>query len=64
MLTSNQLELIEWINNASYEDLLKKWRFAPPGPLFIDKVGQHFLYTMTDKRNKCDYVKISKKVGW
>lgn len=34
-------EMITWIDNASYEDLLRKWRFAPGGdPFFVDEIGK------------------------
>ena len=65
MLTSDQFEMIEWIDNASYEDLLRKWRFSPAGnPLFIGAIGQHYKDVMFKKRDQCNHGSISKKIGW
>jgi hypothetical protein len=58
-------KLIEWIDNASYEDLLRKWRFSPSGnPLFEGEVGKHYKKILAEKRHGCNHVEISKKVGW
>lgn len=36
-----------WIDEASYEDLLRRWRYAPPGdPIFVGETGQHYLEQM------------------
>ena len=58
----------EWIDNASYEELLTKWRFAPIGdPFFTGEVGDYYTKVMKTHR---DYMKskqlsdASKKVGW
>ena len=55
----------EWIDNASYETLLRKWRFAPFGdPLLQGETGQYFAKKMGEKKQTCDHVQASKNVGW
>lgn len=44
-------EMREWINAASYEQLLAKWRFEPVGsPWFQGRVGRHFEKVMAMRR--------------
>ena len=61
-------ELWKWINNASYEELLRKWRFAKPGsPLFQCGMGYHISEVMRRKRAELtseEASAISKKIGW
>jgi hypothetical protein len=60
-------ERIEWINNASYETLLHKWRFAPSGdPFFQGEVGTYYTKVFFEKRKAlgAKASDISKKVGW
>lgn len=55
----------EWIDNASYEQLLEKWRFAPLGdPMFQGDTGAYFSAVMAEKRNNCNHVQASKNIGW
>ena len=58
----------EWIDNASYEELLRKWRFAEIGdPFFTGEIGQYYAKKMDTKRNEVgneEHVRISKKIGW
>ena len=55
----------DWIDAASYEDLLRKWRFGKVGdPFFKGDVGEHYKLVMNTKRGECDHVAISKKIGW
>jgi hypothetical protein len=57
----------EWIDNASLEDLLRKWRFAPSGdPFFQEEVGDHYWRVMQAKReaDPREWTRVSKKVGW
>jgi len=59
-------KLIEWIDAASYEDLLRMWRFAPAGdPLFKGEVGAHFAEVMTKRRAETpdNGVSASKRLG-
>lgn len=61
-------EMKRWIDNASYEELLRKWRFAPLGDkYFSGNIGEYFTKKIIEKRNKLsskEESEISKKVGW
>jgi hypothetical protein len=61
-------EMITWIDNASYYDLTKKWRFAKTDdPLFIGEVGDHYINVMERKKKELapeETAKISKEIGW
>jgi len=61
-------ERIEWINNATYYQLLERWRFAPVGEPFLrGEVGEHYNVVMRQKRKEVsseDFVRISKAIGW
>ncbi len=61
-------EMIQWIATASYEDLLRKWRFEPAGsPFFCFTVGEHFAAAMEKQKKTISFmdgVNASKKVGW
>jgi len=55
----------KWIDNASYEELLRKWRFAPIGdPYFQGETGDYYSKVMKEKKQNCDHVQASKKIGW
>ena len=57
-----------WIDTASYEDLLRKRRFATSGdPFFQGEVGDHYVKVMNERRAEVgvdEHVRISKIVGW
>lgn len=57
-----------WIDAASYESLLSKWRFAAVGdPFFQGEVGQYYSAAMARKRDEVGpgaAVAASKSVGW
>ena len=61
-------EMKTWIDNASYEDMLFKWRFAPTGSLwFQGEVGVYFDETIRKKRAEIGEeaaIRASKSVGW
>lgn len=61
-------ERIKWIDNASYQELLRKNRFEPSGsPWFAGPVGDHFLDVMKTKREEvghAGHVAASKTIGW
>jgi hypothetical protein len=61
-------EMIEWIDHASLEQLLQKWRFASVGDEFFrGKIGDHFCKRMNELRQKVgseEWSAASKKVGW
>jgi hypothetical protein len=56
-----------WIDNASYDQLLNKWRFAPVGdPMFQGETGEYYADRMS-KLRKLDpdaHVRASKTIGW
>lgn len=58
-----------WIDNASYEELLRKWRFTPSGdPMFTDEpTYSHFTTMMRKRRDELGpegAAAASKAVGW
>lgn len=58
----------EWLKNASYESLLRRWRFAPlDDPAFVGETGELFSERLNEERSKLTHderVAVSKKVGW
>lgn len=56
----------EWIDTATYEQLLRRWRFAAAGDLmFQGEVGEHFAKTMAQRKAEHpDPARVSKEVGW
>ncbi len=60
-------EMKQWIDDAPYERLLGKWRFASAGdPFFQGEVGQYYSEVMARKRgeNSGRHVAASKHLGW
>ena len=58
-------EMKRWIDNASYVELLRRWRFEPSGsPWFQGEVGDYYNKVMREKKQKADHVQASKEVGW
>jgi len=56
----------EWIDNASYEELLRKWRFAPAGDPFFrsdTKMGAYYSKVMAEKKKHINAAVASKRVG-
>lgn len=64
----NEQEMIKWIRTASYEDLLRKWRYEQPGsPWFKGAVGDAYNKRMRKCRESMPLdkaIEISKRVGW
>ena len=62
-MTSEQKQ---WIDNASYEELLSKWRFAPSGdPMFEKPNCDYYKEVMNKKRGALSHeerVATSKRV--
>jgi|ETNvirnome_2_130_1030620.scaffolds.fasta_scaffold00173_3 hypothetical protein len=57
------------IDSLSYEQLLRKWRFAPVGdPMFQNETGEYWGERMTELRSEPDgnarHVAASKFIGW
>ena len=54
-----------WIDKASYEKMLHRWRFAPAGDeIFQGDTGPYYSRIMREKREKTDPVAANKNVGW
>ncbi len=64
----NAEEMRVWIDQASYEQLLDKWRFAPWGdPFFRLEMGDYYAVVMAKKKAAIGHdaaVSASKSVGW
>lgn len=60
-------QMKQWIDTASYEELLRKWRFAPVGdPFFQGDVGEYYTQVMQKKRQEvgdAEHVRASKYIG-
>jgi len=54
------------IDSMTYEQMLKKWRFASIGdPIFQGEIGEYFSKRMAKLREQgADHVGISKLIGW
>jgi hypothetical protein len=56
-----------WIDGASYESLLSRWRNAPVGsPWFQGPIGDYYARVMSERRNANpeEHVRASKSIGW
>ena len=58
----------KWLDEASYEELLRRWRFAPSSdPLVQGDAGIHFQQVLDRRRKEIgtdEHVRISKKIGF
>lgn len=58
----------KWIDAASYEELLRKWRFASAGShWFQGEIGNYYQQTMMKKKEEIGdeaATRASKSVGW
>lgn len=58
----------EWIDNADYESLLRRWRNAPSGDsIFQGDTGKYYQEVMAEKRKAVGngaHVQASKNIGW
>ncbi len=58
----------DWIDQASYEELLRKWRNSPTGDVwFAGEIGDYYAIRMKDKRSAIteeEAISASKRVGW
>ena len=61
-------QMIDWIRNASYRELLQRWRFVETGdPFFEGKVGIFYKSTFFQKQKivgNTKAIQVSKEVGW
>ncbi len=58
----------KWIDDASYETLLAKWRYAPSGdPMFQGENGDYYQRVMNEKGaglTNEEKSRASKNIGW
>lgn len=57
----------QWIDNASYQSLLRRWRFSASGdPIFQGEIGKYYTKMLAEKRsaNPGAAVAASKAIGW
>ena len=63
-----EAQMRDWIDAASYEELLRRWRNAPAGnPFFQGEVGTYYSAAMARKRSEVGpggAVAASKNIGW
>lgn len=61
-------DCITWIDNASYEQLLQKNRFAPIGDLMMQgETGDYFIEMLRKRKAEVGHeaaVEASKRIGW
>jgi len=61
-------EMKAWIDAASYEALLSRWRFAAAGDsFFAGEMGDYYSTVMARKREEvgeAGHVSASKAIGW
>lgn len=54
-----------YIDSLRYEDLLRRWRFAPAGDSwFQGQTGAYWSERMEAKKQEPGHVAASKRVGW
>ena len=55
-----------WIDAASYEQLLRRWRFAPISDHFFTENGDYYRTVMIAKRDADteDAAEASRRIGW
>lgn len=65
---TREAQMKAWIDGASYEALLSRWRFAPVGsPWFQGEIGEYYMKKMAEKRatvGDAAHVSASKSIGW
>jgi hypothetical protein len=63
-----ETEMRNWIDTASYQELLEKWRFEPAGsPWFTEPLGSYYANAMQARRKlegDAAHVAASKAIGW
>ena len=61
-------DMIMWVDGASYEQLLGKWRFEPSGsPWFEGEMGDYYKAVMLERSHETpdeERVRVSKSLGW
>lgn len=57
----------KWIDEASYSQLLKRWRFGDGDNIFQGETGAYYAKVMTERREALEpgqHTAISKIIGW
>jgi len=58
----------EWIDKATYQELLQRWRFAPLNDeIFTGELGAYYEEVMWRKKSEIsqsEAVSASKNIGW
>lgn len=59
----------KWIDNATYEQLLRYWRFGPMGAaIFQGESGNYYAKRMKELRSApggdAEHIRASKVIGW
>lgn len=58
----------KWIDDASYIELLRRWRTAPSGdPMFQGDTGAYYQKIMLKRKREigqAGHVQASKEIGW
>ena len=64
----NEQDMTEWVDNATYSQLLERWRHAPAGDeMFVGEFARYYSNVMHEKKLMLDdgmAVQISKEIGW
>jgi len=68
-MTKTNKHLYDWIDNATYSDLLNKWRHIPieDCEYFQGEVGNYFAKILGEKKaalSPSQQVQVSKSIGW
>lgn len=67
MTSPDERRMLDWIENAGLDDLLRRWRFEPIGSAwFVGEVGKAFTKRMSKVREEdpAAWAAASKRVGW
>lgn len=63
-----ETEMLQWIDTADYEGLLRRWRMDPAGsPWFQGEIGAYYFEMMAARGEDIDpaeRVRVSKAIGW
>jgi hypothetical protein len=55
----------KWIDEASYQQLLFRWRNAALGELiFQGEAGEYYSKVMAEKKARANHIQASKNIGW
>jgi len=59
-------EIKKGIDNRTYEEMLRKVRFAPAGHIYFQRgeVATYFSKRMNGLKKTTDHVQASKNIGW